>query len=63
MVNNSNIALKRSVTHPNAFIFGGGILIMGNLRKARKGGADSCAPLLLVRYLMGELYAFTVGIY
>uniref|UniRef100_A0AAU8GK16 Uncharacterized protein n=1 Tax=Salmonella phage PMBT31 TaxID=3153514 RepID=A0AAU8GK16_9CAUD len=50
-MNNSNIALKRSVTHSNAFIFGGGILIRGNLRKARKSGADSCAPLLLVCYV------------
>ncbi|QPI15464.1 hypothetical protein GECvBN7_gp021c [Salmonella phage GEC_vB_N7] len=62
-MNNSNIALKRSQTHSNAFIFGGRILITGNSRKARKSGADSCAPLLLVRYLMRELYAFTVGIY
>ncbi|QFG07503.1 hypothetical protein CPL00146S_CDS0172 [Escherichia phage SmurfNell] len=38
-MNNSNIALKRSVTHSNAFIFGGGILIRGNLFAGRKGGA------------------------
>ncbi|QIN93348.1 hypothetical protein vBSenS3_227 [Salmonella phage vB_SenS-3] len=51
VVNNSNIALKRSVTHSKRFNFGGGILIRGNLRKARKSGADSCAPLLLVCYV------------
>lgn len=46
-MNNSNIPLKRSQTHSKRFNFGGGILIRGNLRKARKGGAGSCAPLLL----------------
>uniref|UniRef100_A0AB39C1W3 Uncharacterized protein n=1 Tax=Salmonella phage PMBT36 TaxID=3229746 RepID=A0AB39C1W3_9CAUD len=38
-MNNSNIALKRSVTHSKRFNFRGGILIGGNLRKARKSGA------------------------
>ncbi|CAL5098697.1 hypothetical protein [Salmonella phage Tennessee] len=35
-MNNSNIALKRHESHSNAFIFGGGILIKGNLFAGRK---------------------------
>uniref|UniRef100_A0AAU8GKN4 Uncharacterized protein n=2 Tax=Viruses TaxID=10239 RepID=A0AAU8GKN4_9CAUD len=50
-MNNSNIGLKRSQTHSKRFNFGGGILIRGNLFAGRKGGADSCAPLLLVCYV------------